>query len=82
MSAAEESFPEIGETIKYHDPYMVLADFADYRLAQEKALNLFTQKEVFDRMSLMNIACAGFFAADRSIADYAKNIWHAKGIKK
>ena len=77
-----KSFPEIGETIKYHDPYMVLADFADYRLAQEKALNLFTQKEVFDRMSLMNIAGAGFFAADRSIADYAKNIWHAKGIKK
>jgi starch phosphorylase len=77
-----KSFPEIGETIKYHDPYMVLADFADYRLAQEKALNLFTQKEVFDRMSLMNIAGAGFFAADRSIAEYAKNIWHAKGIKK
>ena len=77
-----KSFPEIGETIKYHDPYMVLADFADYRLAQAKAEQLFTQKDVFNRMSLMNIAGAGFFAADRSIEEYAAKIWHAKGIKK
>lgn len=76
-----KSFPEIGETIKFHDPYMVLADFADYRLAQAKAEDLFTQKDVFSRMSLMNTAGAGFFAADRSINDYAEKIWHTKGIK-
>ena len=79
---AGQNFPEIGETIKYHDPYMVLADFADYRLAQAKAEDLFTQKDVFARMSLMNTAGAGFFAADRSIAEYADRIWHAKGLKK
>ena len=76
-----KNFPEIGETIKYHDPYMVLADFASYRLAQEKAVALYTQKDVFNRMSLMNIAGAGFFAADRAIAEYAQNIWHTKGLK-
>ncbi len=76
-----KNFPEIGETIKYHDPYMVLADFADYRLAQKKAVELFTQKDVFNRMSLLNIAGAGFFAADRAIDEYAENIWHTKGIK-
>jgi len=79
---AGQNFPEIGETIKYHDPYMVLADFADYRLAQHKAEELFTQKETFARMSLLNTAGAGFFAADRAIDEYADKIWHAKGIKK
>ena len=75
------SFPEIGETIKHHDPYMVLADFADYRLAQQKAENLYADASAFTRMSLMNIAGAGFFAADRSINDYARDIWHTKGVK-
>ena len=71
-----KSFPEIGETIKHHDPYMVLADFADYALAQKKAEELFLDKDKLNRMSLMNIAGAGIFAADRSINDYAREIWH------
>ncbi len=71
-----KSFPEIGETIKHHDPYMVLADFADYTLAQKKAEELFLDKDRLNRMSLMNIAGAGIFAADRSINDYARDIWH------
>ncbi|MBR5411179.1 MAG: glycogen/starch/alpha-glucan phosphorylase [Clostridia bacterium] len=75
-----KSFPEIGETIKYHDPYMVLADFADFRLAQAKAEDLYSRPDVFSRMSLMNIAGAGFFAADRAIQEYAEKIWHTKGI--
>ena len=75
------SFPEIGETLKHHDPYMVLADFTDYRLAQQTAESLYTDKDRFMRMSLMNIAGAGFFSADRSIADYARDIWHATALK-
>ena len=78
---AGKSFPEIGETIKFHDPYMVLADFADFRLAQAKAESLYTQPDVFRRMSLLNTAGAGFFAADRAIREYAQKIWHTKGVK-
>ena len=77
-----KSFPEIGQTIKNHDPYMVLADFADYSLAQKKAEELFSDKDVFNRMSLYNIAGAGIFAADRSINDYARDIWHTVPAKK
>ena len=76
-----KNFPEIGETIKHHDPYMVLADFADYRLAQAKAEALYLDRPTFNRMSLMNIAGAGFFAADRAINEYAENIWHTKPVK-
>ena len=61
---------------------MVLADFADYRLAQKKCEELFCNKGVFNKMSLHNIAGAGIFAADRSINDYARDIWHATPAKK
>ena len=58
------------------DPYMVLADFADYSAAQQRASALYAEnKEQWNRMSLINIANAGIFAADRSIRDYANNIW-------
>lgn len=76
-----QKFPEIGATITHHDPYMVLADFADYRLAQKKAEELFTDRNRWNRMSLMNIAGAGVFAADRAINDYARDIWHTKSAK-
>ena len=74
-------FPEIGATIIHHDPYMVLADFADYRQAQQKIEALWADRETWNRMSLMNIAGAGKFAADRSIRDYAENIWNTKPVK-
>ncbi len=75
-------FPEIGGTIIHHDPYMVLADFADYRLAQKKAETMFLDRKLWNRMSLLNTAGAGIFAADRAINDYARNIWHTKSAKK
>ena len=63
------------------DQFMVLADFADYQLAQAKIDALWQDKKAFAKMSLMNIASAGVFAADRAVNEYAKNIWHAKPIK-
>ncbi len=77
-----KSFPEIGATIIHHDPYMVLADFADYSIAQKKAEEIFLDKERLNRMSLHNIAGAGIFAADRSINDYARDIWHTVKAKE
>ena len=77
----DKFFPEIGATIIHHDPYMVLADFADYRNAQKKAEKMFLDKKLWNRMSLMNIAGAGIFAADRSINDYARDIWHTTSAK-
>ncbi len=77
----DKDFPEIGNTIIHHDPYMVLADFADYRNAQKKIDTLWADRENWNRMSLMNIAGAGRFAADRAINDYARDIWHTKPVK-
>lgn len=73
-----KQFPEIGGTILHHDPYMVLADFADYRRAQKQAVETFKDRNTWNKMSLMNISGAGRFAADRAINDYARDIWHTK----
>lgn len=75
-------FGEIGGSIIHHDPYMVLADFADYRNIQKQAEEIWHDTKRWDKMSLMNIAGAGVFAADRSINDYARDIWHCEKIKK
>ena len=72
----DKQFPEISGTIVYHDPYMVLADFADYRQAQNKIDELWADRTRWNSMSLMNTACSGRFAADRAVNEYAKNIWH------
>ncbi len=75
-----KDFPEIGNTIVHHDPYMVLADFASYRNAQKKIDTLWADKENWSKMSLLNIAGAGRFAADRAINDYARDIWHTEPV--
>ncbi|MFA6866685.1 MAG: glycogen/starch/alpha-glucan phosphorylase [Clostridia bacterium] len=61
------------------DPYMVLADFDSYCKAQSEVNKAYLDKYRWGRMSIVNIAKAGFFAADRSVEEYAKRIW---GLKK
>ncbi len=68
-------FPEIADSLKNVDPYMVLADFRAYIEAQEKIQQLYRQPEVWSRMSLMNIAGSGVFCADRAVEEYAHRIW-------
>lgn len=76
----DKQFPEIGNKIIHHDPYMVLADFADYRNAQKKIDTLWADREHWGKMSLINVAGAGRFAADRAVNDYARDIWHTKPV--
>ena len=60
------------------DPYMCMADFESYHMTRERAIRDYQDKEKWNRMSLMNIASAGYFAADRSIHEYARNIWNLR----
>ena len=62
------------------DPYMCLADFESYYLTHRNMINTYADRETWNRMSLMNIAAGGFFAADRSIEEYAQRIWNLKKI--
>lgn len=76
-----KQFPEISNTIIHHDPYMVLADFADYRATQKKIDEVWRDREKWNRMSLLNTAGAGRFATDRAILDYARDIWHTEPVR-
>ncbi len=57
------------------DEYMLLADFESYRAAQTQAGQAYRDSTHWNRMALINIARSGIFAADRSIRDYAQDIW-------
>lgn len=74
-------FDNIYNVLKNVDHYMALADFADYCAAQKKASELYANRDKWNKMSLINIASSGIFAADRSIKDYAENIWKIKPVK-
>lgn len=75
-----KSFGEISSALMNVDQYMALADFADYQKAQQLSAEVYRDKERFAKMSLMNISGAGVFSADRSIMDYANDIWHTKPV--
>ena len=74
-------FNDIVVSLLTKDPYMVLADFADYSATQQKASQLYADTENWNKMSLVNIAKAGRFAADRSIRDYANTIWQMNPVQ-
>ena len=57
------------------DPYMTIADFADYARAQRLVSKLYLDKKKFAHMSLVNIAKAGIFSSDRAVKEYAEKIW-------
>lgn len=76
-----ENFHEIVANLRSSDPYMVMADFEDYRRAEAELSHIYTDRPRFCRMSLMNIAHSGIFSADRSVNDYARDIWDAEPVK-
>lgn len=63
------------------DPYMCLADFDSYVATQAAVDKLYGDRIEWNKKCLVNIAKAGFFAADRSINEYAENIWNIKRLK-
>ncbi len=63
------------------DPYMVLKDFDDYLRAARDLDEAYKDKMRWNKMALVNVAEAGTFAADRSIREYAENIWHLTPVK-
>ena len=82
---AGRSFADIARYLLYShgvsDPFMCLADYSFYADAHDRMLEAYADRNRWNKMSLTNIAKAGFFAADRSIREYAENIWGIKHVK-
>ena len=72
-----ESFWMLAKHLRTVDQYMAAADFESYAAADDRAADIYYNDPLrWQRMSLANIAGAGIFCADRSIHDYAREIWH------
>ena len=74
-------FSPIMESLLYRgDYYMLMADFRAYVTAQEAVSNLFLDKDQWARKSILNTARMGKFSSDRSVMEYADNIWGLKPL--
>lgn len=63
------------------DPYMCLADYESYKNTFDRMISDYSDRDAWLKKSLMNIANSGYFSADRSIREYAENIWHIAPVK-
>jgi starch phosphorylase len=81
FSQDREQFMNIyNEIMVKNDEYFIFADFYDYVKAQEKIEKLYTNKEVWTRICLTNVAKSGFFSSDRTIEEYVRDVWKLKKI--
>ena len=76
-----KNFSEIVSNLETQDPYMVMADFRDYRRAQQLVSKTYQDQKTFARMSLCNIAGSGIFSADRAVSEYARDIWQVRPVR-
>ena len=64
--------------ITHGDRYMHLADLRSYLDADRKLVELYAQPDAWARKAILNIASSGRFSSDRTIAEYASDIWHVR----
>ena len=62
------------------DRFLVLADYADYISCQERVAALYQDKDEWTRRAILNVAQMGKFSSDRTIHEYAEEIWQVKPV--
>lgn len=81
LSAGDkESLTRLHRDITTKDYFMALIDLEDYIAVKDKLLKSYKVKEKWAQKMLINIAKAGYFSSDRTIADYNEDIWHLQEI--
>jgi glycogen phosphorylase len=76
-----EVFRPLVENLRESDPFLVLADYADYCACQERVSAAWRDQKRWTRMSMLNTARAGKFSSDRAIREYCEQIWHVPARK-
>ncbi len=78
---AKDEFKEIKDKLLNKDRYFVLEDFEGYRIAHERANDYYKDQAKWNESCIINIAKSGYFSSDRTITQYAKEIWNIKKMK-
>jgi glycogen phosphorylase len=73
-------FGPLIDHLLYHDEYLLMADYRSYVDCQEEVNRAFQDSARWTRMSIINTARIGKFSSDRSIHEYARNIWNLSSV--
>jgi starch phosphorylase len=69
------------DNLVHSDPFLCLADFRSYSDAQLRVDAAFRDKAKWAEMAILNTARMGKFSSDRTIAEYARDIWHLNPVR-
>jgi starch phosphorylase len=75
-----DTFGPLVDNLRQHDPFLVLADYADYVACQGRVDDAWRDPVHWTRMSVLNSARAGKFSSDRAIREYCERIWNVKSV--
>ena len=76
-----DRFRDLYDSLIKEDVYFILKDFASYVEAHRKIDTLYRDEKNWAKMVMLNTACSGKFSSDRTIEEYAKEIWNLKKVK-
>ncbi len=76
-----ERFRDLYDSLMNEDVYFILKDFEAYVEAHRKVDTLYRDEKNWAKMVMLNTACSGKFSSDRTIEEYAKEIWNLKKVK-
>ena len=82
---ADQNYPQmfrpIFDALLNNDYYFVLADLEDFNKVLHQAETDYNNKELWIKKAILNVARVGYFSSDRSIKEYAENIWHVQSVE-
>ncbi|WP_026735132.1 glycogen/starch/alpha-glucan phosphorylase [Fischerella sp. PCC 9605] len=73
-------FRPLLDSLLYHDPFILLADYQSYIDCQERVSQAYRDQDNWTRMSIVNVARMGKFSSDRSIREYCQEIWNVEPV--
>jgi starch phosphorylase len=73
--------PLVDQLLERNDYYLHLADLQSYAAAQHRAGQRFRDADDWSRLAVLNVAASGHFSSDRTIREYAEQVWRAEGCR-
>ena len=74
-------YNDLYNSLVFEDEYLLMEDFSSYAQCRQRVIDTWEDQKTWTRMSILNTAAAGKFSSDRTITEYAKDIWGIKAVK-